>query len=99
MSRSIGDIVAGSVGVIPEPGIEKFKIPEFFELELNPCDKFIVLASDGLWEFMKNEEVLNLVVPFWEKNDPEGACDRLVKEAVLTWKKVRDSINIVRRMR
>lgn len=48
MSRSIGDLVAGSVGVIPEP--------EFFELALQECDKFLVLASDGVWEFIDNDE-------------------------------------------
>ena len=46
MSRSIGDLVAQSVGVLPEP--------EFFELEMNCDDKFIVIASDGIWEFMSN---------------------------------------------
>lgn len=48
MSRSIGDLVAASVGVIPEP--------EFFELTLNESDKFLVLASDGVWEFIDNDE-------------------------------------------
>ena len=48
MSRSVGDLVASSVGVIPEP--------EFFELELNQMDKFLVIASDGVWEFITNED-------------------------------------------
>jgi serine/threonine protein phosphatase PrpC len=48
MSRSIGDLVASSVGVIPEP--------EFFELTLNESDKFLVIASDGIWEFIDNDE-------------------------------------------
>jgi len=57
MSRSIGDLVASSVGVSPEP--------EFYELELSEDDKFIILASDGVWEFISNEEAVNLVVPYW----------------------------------
>jgi len=48
MSWSMGDWVASSVGVIPEP--------EFFELELNRDDKFIVIASDGIWEFIDNNK-------------------------------------------
>ena len=48
MSRSLGDYVASTVGVISEP--------EFFEMEIKAHDKFIVLASDGLWEFIDNEE-------------------------------------------
>jgi serine/threonine protein phosphatase PrpC len=62
MSRSMGDLVAASVGVIPEP--------EFFELELTFSDKFIVIASDGVWEFISNEECVNTVAPYWEANDP-----------------------------
>jgi serine/threonine protein phosphatase PrpC len=49
MSRSIGDLVANSVGVSPEP--------EFYELELSEDDRFLVLASDGVWEFISNESV------------------------------------------
>ena len=44
MTRSFGDMMAARVGVSA--------IPEFTELELTPCDKFIVLASDGIWEFL-----------------------------------------------
>ena len=48
-SRSIGDHVASTVGVSPEP--------EFYEVELSEDDKFLVLASDGVWEFIFNEDV------------------------------------------
>lgn len=49
MSRSFGDRVAHSVGVSAEP--------ETFEFSLGMNDKFIVIASDGVWEFMNNETV------------------------------------------
>ena len=29
-------------------------------------DKFIVLASDGVWEFLTNEEIAGMVKPFFE---------------------------------
>lgn len=50
MSRSFGDKVAATVGIISEP--------EIIEHLLGQEDKFIVLASDGLWEFMESEEVV-----------------------------------------
>lgn len=56
MSRSVGDLVASSVGVIPEPGKLLLTL-EFRETELSEEDKFIILASDGVWEFIDNEEV------------------------------------------
>ena len=49
MARSFGDLVAASVGVSPEP--------EVLDFELEPDDKFIVIASDGVWEFLSNEQV------------------------------------------
>ena len=51
MARSFGDLVAASVGVSPEP--------EIFEYNLVPEDKFIIIASDGVWEFLSNEAVIN----------------------------------------
>ena len=58
MSRSLGDYVAQSVGVIPEPG--KFFYLFIFALEINvydikATDRFFIIASDGVWEFLTNE--------------------------------------------
>ena len=47
MTRSFGDEVASRVGVNANP--------ELSEYEMSREDKFIVLASDGVWEFMTNE--------------------------------------------
>jgi serine/threonine protein phosphatase PrpC len=44
MSRAIGDAVAHSVGVSPEP--------EFSSVELCPQDRWLLLATDGVWEFI-----------------------------------------------
>jgi len=49
MSWSIGDGLAHSVGVIPDPEIKL--------AHLSNEDKFIVIASDGVWEFLSNEQV------------------------------------------
>ncbi len=58
MSRSFGDRVAHSVGVSAEP--------ETWEFTLGLHDKFLVIASDGVWEFLSNEDVANIVYPFFE---------------------------------
>jgi serine/threonine protein phosphatase PrpC len=44
------------------------------------------MASDGIFEFLTDEVVMKIVIPFYLKNDPEGACEKLVKEAVYMWK-------------
>ena len=49
MSRSIGDGLAHKYGVIPDPEIKKYTLVD--------QDKIIVIASDGVWEFLTNHEV------------------------------------------
>ena len=56
------------------------------EFQLEPEDKFIVIASDGVWEFLSNEQVMNYVIPYYERNQPEKACEKLVRESVRLWK-------------
>jgi serine/threonine protein phosphatase PrpC len=48
-----------------------------FDLELN--DKIIVLASDGVWEFLDNQQVANIVWPFFKQRNAEGAAEALVR--------------------
>ena len=78
MSRSLGDGVAASVGVICTP--------EILEFNLTADDKFLVLGSDGVFEFLTNEEVVKMVIPYWKVGDVEGAVDRLERESVARWK-------------
>ena len=80
MSRSLGDKVAHSVGVSSHP--------EVLEFTISLDDKFIVIASDGLWEFMSNEEVSRIVGPFYDQNQPEQASNALVKAAHARWLEV-----------
>ena len=42
-------------------------------------DKFIVIASDGVWEFLNNDDVASIVLPFFEKRNAEGAAEALVR--------------------
>mmetsp|Transcript_5902 Transcript_5902/g.14008 ORF Transcript_5902/g.14008 Transcript_5902/m.14008 type:complete len:352 (+) Transcript_5902:48-1103(+) len=77
MARSLGDVVAHSAGVISEP--------EFTEYKLNPeTDKFLVIATDGLWEFVTNQETIEIVEG---QIGPAQAVDTLVTEAGTRWMK------------
>ncbi len=55
-------------------------------------DKLIVIASDGVWEFLSNEDVAQIVYPFFEKRNAEGAAEALVRESYLKWKSEEDDI-------
>jgi serine/threonine protein phosphatase PrpC len=57
MSRSFGDQVAASVGVIAEPGNFNFFISEISEWKFTKDDMFFIIASDGVWEFIESDEV------------------------------------------
>lgn len=75
MSRSLGDVVAHSAGVISEP--------EFTEYDLNPAtDRFLVVATDGLWEFVDNQETVEMVEA---QSTATDAVDVLVTEAATRW--------------
>lgn len=54
MTRSIGDLVASSVGVSWEPEVTKYKI--------SVNDQFMIMATDGVWEFLENKPVIFLYI-------------------------------------
>ena len=80
ISRSIGDEDAKKLGVIYEPDV--------FKYELNSRDKILIIASDGLWEHLSNEEVINIVGNCYCNNVKcEEAANILIENAE---KKVND---------
>jgi serine/threonine protein phosphatase PrpC len=82
MTRSIGDAVAGSVGVIPTPEVRSRPI--------SPKDRFAIVASDGVWEFIGNEEAVAIV---HKCRTPDAACDALVAEASKRWREQEEVID------
>lgn len=74
MSRALGDQLAHQVGVCSEP--------DHRHLSLGPADHFMVLASDGVWEFITSQEAVELV---GAAGDVEDACRALVDEAYQRW--------------
>ena len=85
MARSFGDEVAASVGTISEPVIEKFDITE--------NDKFIIIASDGIWEFITSLECVNIVKDFYLKKDLKGCLKYLLNESSKRWIKEEEVID------
>ena len=82
MSRSIGDEVSQSVGVTSEPEIGVYVLEE--------RDACALFASDGIWEFISNEEAARLV---WKHIDqPAVAVNALVAEAVRRWEADSDQV-------
>ena len=90
MSRSIGDFNAKVVGVIPNP--------EIIECNLSIYSKYIVICSDGVWEFLSNEDVMNVGKKYYLEGNPKGFCKKLVENSIKFWEKediVIDDITVV----
>ena len=73
-TRSLGDAIAEELGVFAEP--------EMLTRELTQDDKIIVLASDGVFEFLTNQSVIDMCAKF---SDPLEACRAVVAESYELW--------------
>ena len=84
MTRSLGDSVGAKIGVICIPEVFKFKVKEE--------DKLIVIASDGLWEYMSNKEVTDAVKELMiemKKNgnlNADSIANELLKQSIQRWR-------------
>ena len=78
MTRSFGDEIGSLVGV--------YSVPEVGEYQIKEEDRAIIIASDGLWEYMTNEEVADIVKKLINKKDPDYIANELYKESIIRWK-------------
>lgn len=75
MSRSIGDFVVHQVGVV--------STPDMYEVDLDPStDRIVVIATDGLWDQISNEEAISIAA---KHKDAKKAVTALVELARSRW--------------
>ena len=77
MSRSLGDFKGKRYGII--------SLPEIIEVNLDENTKYIVICSDGVWEFLSNQNVMEIGNEFYEKNDVAGFTKNLTETASNIW--------------
>ncbi|KAL3152044.1 hypothetical protein ABBQ32_001157 [Trebouxia sp. C0010 RCD-2024] len=73
-TRSIGDNAAETIGVCAEP--------ELAIRNLTPANPFFLLGSDGVFEFMSSQAVVDMVSKY---DDPQEAAIAVVVEAYRLW--------------
>ncbi|KAK6933298.1 PPM-type phosphatase-like domain [Dillenia turbinata] len=90
VSRSIGDAYLKNVEFNKEPLLAKFRLSEPFHKpilkaepaisvqKLYPEDRFLIFASDGLWEHLSNQEAVDIV----NSCPHNGVARKLVKAAL-----------------
>lgn len=90
MSRSLGDLEAEKVGVIPDA--------DCYSQQLRPGDDLLLLASDGLWEVFNSQEAVEWVMDYmkdeWRMN-AMPVTQALVEEAHMRWTKLDDDDIVV----
>ncbi|KAG0616355.1 hypothetical protein M758_5G108200 [Ceratodon purpureus] len=73
-TRSIGDSAAEEIGVVA--------VPEVLVMELSSRNPFFVIASDGVFEFINSQTVVDMVAKY---SDPKEACAAIVAESYRLW--------------
>ncbi|KZV43665.1 Phosphatase 2C family protein isoform 1 [Dorcoceras hygrometricum] len=81
MSRAFGDYCVKDYGLI--------SVPEVTQRRITSNDQFVVIATDGVWDVISNQEAVRIVstAPDWAK-----ASKRLVECAAHAWNKKRKGI-------
>lgn len=73
-----------------------------YEHKFTDEDKFIIVASDGIWEFIESEEVkfsinsiqcVDIAKEFYLNNDVIGCCEYLYRESSKRWMKEEEVID------
>lgn len=90
VSRTIGDAYLKRREFALDPSITRFRLseplrrpvltaePSICTRTLHPQDKFIIFASDGLWEHLTNQQAVEIV----HSNPRAGIAKRLVRAAL-----------------
>ena len=73
-SRSLGDFTAQELGCSSTPEVQTHVI--------DASDVCCVLATDGVWEFLTSQEVVDICVSC---KTPKEACYRIVAESYRRW--------------
>lgn len=83
MSRALGDYCVKEFGLI--------SVPEVTQRHITTTDHFVVLASDGVWDVVSNQEAVEIVL---STADKAKSAKRLVESAVRAWKQKRRGIAV-----
>ncbi|KAK7284402.1 hypothetical protein RJT34_19147 [Clitoria ternatea] len=78
MSRAFGDYCIKDYGLI--------SVPEVTHRNISTRDQFVVLATDGVWDVISNQEAVDIVS---STADKAKSAKRLVECAVRAWKRKR----------
>ncbi|XP_044498045.1 probable protein phosphatase 2C 35 [Mangifera indica] len=73
-TRSVGDSIAEKIGVVA--------VPEVAVVQLTSNHSFFVVASDGIFEFLSSQAVVDMAANY---TDPRDACSAIAGESYKLW--------------
>lgn len=84
LSRALGDYSFKSAGVAaPEQVVTAF--PDVTETDLDESDEFVIIACDGIWDCMTNEQAVQFVrAEFSQHGDAALACEHVMTKCLAT---------------
>lgn len=74
MSRAFGDFMLKNYGVISKPDVSYHHISQ--------NDQFVVLATDGVWDVLSNDQVVSIVCA---ANNAASAAEAVVQASLDAW--------------
>lgn len=92
ISRCLGDKIAEELGVI--------SIPDIIDIDINKNCKYIIMGSDGVFEYLNNNEIIEVSKKYLNSDNLQKACQIIVEKAAMLFqqkeKRVDDiTINII----
>ena len=85
ISRCLGDKIAQEIGVISEP--------EIIEREINKQSKYIIMGSDGVFEYLRNEDIVETAKKYLNNDNLQKACCAVVEKSANLFKQKEDRVD------
>ena len=78
ITRSLGDFESDSLGVLSTPDVKEYDLNE-------ENVKILIFGTDGVWKFLTNEKIMDIILPYYEQNDVEGGTQKIKEIAYNLW--------------
>ena len=78
ISRCLGDKIAEELGVI--------SVPDIIDIDINKNCKYIIMGSDGVFEYLNNNEIIEVSKKYLNNDNLQKACQIIVEKAAMLFK-------------
>lgn len=82
VSRAFGDHIAKGAGIISSPDITSLSLKSYASEKVKGSRQIMILGTDGLWEWIDNQDAMELA---WSMNSANDAAHALAEMAQKNW--------------